>query len=163
MKPRCSSGTDPEAWTNLAGLDSMTSENRRILALDVGDRRIGIAASDPTGLLASPVGVYRRRDLEHDLDYITQLAQDQEAGFIVVGLPINMNGSEGPQAEKTRQFADALAARGVSVDFWDERLTTVEATRMLQERGLRRKRIDLIVDELAATLILEGYLLSRRA
>jgi len=133
----------------------------RILALDVGDRRIGIACSDPTGLLASPVGVYRRTGLERDLDHLASVAAEYEADRIVVGLPVNMNGSEGAQAEKTRAFAEALRSRGLRVEFWDERLTTVEATRMLQERGMRRKRIDSVVDELAATLILDGYLLSR--
>lgn len=135
----------------------------RILALDVGDRRIGIASSDPTGTLATPVGVYRRSGtLRADLDYIVAAARDEEAQLTVVGYPINMNGSEGPQAEKTRAFAAALAERGLAVELWDERLTTVEATRMLRERGLRPKRIDQIVDELAATLILESYLLNRR-
>jgi putative holliday junction resolvase len=133
----------------------------RILALDVGDRRIGLACSDPSGFLASPVGVYRRTHPDVDLDYIERLADENEAAVIVVGLPINMNGSEGPQAEKTRNFAAALAARGLTVELWDERLTTVEATRMLQEQGMKRQRIDRHVDELAATLILEGYLLSR--
>lgn len=135
----------------------------RILALDVGDRRIGIACSDPTGMLATPIGVYRRVAEDADLDHLVSVAREQEAAMVVVGLPINMNGSEGAQAEKTRAFGEALARRGLSVDFWDERLTTVEATRMLQDRGMRRRRIESIVDELAATLILEGYLLSREA
>jgi putative Holliday junction resolvase len=127
----------------------------------VGDKRIGIACSDPTGFLPSPLGVYRRASLAADLDHIVSLAGEREARIIVVGLPINMNGSEGPQADKTRMFAEALAKRGLTVELWDERLTTVEATRMLQERGMKRQVIDRHVDELAATLILEGYLLTR--
>lgn len=132
-----------------------------ILALDVGDRRIGLACSDPTGFLASPVGVYRRASLERDIQHIAEVVAKHEAVTVVVGLPINMNGSEGAQAEKTRQFATALSAHGLKVELWDERLTTVEAIRMLQERGMKRKRIDQEVDALAATLILEGYLLSK--
>jgi putative Holliday junction resolvase len=130
----------------------------RVLALDVGDCRIGLACSDPTGFLASPIGVYRRSDLASDVEYIANLVQERQAGRVVVGLPVNMNGSEGSQAEKTRAFAEALTARGLVVDLVDERLTTVEAIRMLQEQGMKRKRIEHHVDEAAATLILEAYL-----
>jgi putative Holliday junction resolvase len=137
--------------------------NAPIMALDVGDRRIGIACSDPTGMLASPVGVYRRHELDRDIKYLRALAEERGASLVVIGLPVNMNGSEGSQAEKTRAFGEALAMKGVGVEYWDERLTTVEATRMLRERGMRQKRIDSLVDELAATLILEGYLLRRGA
>lgn len=120
-----------------------------------------MACSDPTGLLATPVGVYQRVDLLRDTERIQAIACEEDAGKVVVGLPINMSGSEGLQAEKSREFAAALIERGLDVDLWDERLTTVEATRMLQERRMKRKRIDRHVDALAATLILEAYLLSR--
>jgi len=131
------------------------------LALDVGDRRIGVACSDPTGLLASPVGVIHRTTLEQDLAKVMAAVEECTAGTVVVGLPVNMNGSEGSQAEKTRSFAGALKSAGLQVELWDERLTTVEATRMLQDRGVKRRHIDKRVDEIAATLILEGYLRSR--
>ncbi len=131
-----------------------------VLGLDVGDRRIGLACSDPTGLLASPLGVWRRLDEERDVQHIVAMAQEHEVRVVVVGLPINMNGTEGPQAEKTRRFAECLQRAGLHVVLWDERLTTVEATRMLQERGMRAKRIPHHVDEAAAVLILEAYLAS---
>jgi putative holliday junction resolvase len=136
-------------------------ENSSVLALDVGDRRIGVACSDPTGLLASPVGVIHRTTLDQDVAEVMRAVEEREAGTVVVGLPVNMNGFEGSQAEKTRSFVGALASAGLQVELWDERLTTVEATRMLQERGVKRQHIDKRVDEIAATLILEGYLRSR--
>jgi putative Holliday junction resolvase len=86
------------------------------------------------------------------------IVRDYEVERVIVGLPRNMNGSEGPQAEKTREFARLLAERGIEVDLWDERLTTVEATRILQDRGVKRRDIARKVDELAATIILDSYL-----
>lgn len=130
----------------------------RTLALDVGDRRIGIAVS--TGFLATPVGVHQRLTLEGDVARVAELVAEYEAETIVVGLPVNMSGTEGPQATKTREFAKTLEASGLNVVLWDERLTTVEARRMLEDRGMKRRHIDSHVDELAATLILEGYLMS---
>ena len=139
----------------------MIEGHTSVLALDVGDRRIGLACSDPTGLLASPVGVIHRTELDQDVARVLAAVEEYSVGTVVVGLPINMNGSEGLQAEKTRAFAKVLISTGLHVELWDERLTTVEATRMLQERGLKRQTIDKRVDEIAATLILEGYLMSR--
>ena len=145
--------------TERVGADEARS---RILALDVGDRRIGLACSDPTGILASPIGVYRRKDLSTDVEYIVSLVDERGVDRVVVGLPVNMNGSEGSQAQKTRGFAEALIERGLMVDFLDERLTTVEATRILLDQGMKRKHIESHVDEAAATLILESYLNRRR-
>lgn len=133
-----------------------------IFALDVGDRRIGLACSDPTGVLASPVGVYRRVAFHQDLDSVVDLVEQHDAGTVVVGLPVNMSGDEGPQAKKTRAFADGLRARGLIVSLWDERLTTVEATKLLRDRGMKPEKIERHVDEIAATLILESYLASQR-
>jgi putative Holliday junction resolvase len=130
----------------------------RLLGLDVGDRRIGVAVSDPTGSLATPIEVYSRRGEERDVGHIAELANELRVSGIIVGLPINMNGTEGPQAEKTRAFADALAAAGLAVTLWDERLSTVEATRRLIEAGRKRRRIRERIDAEAAALILETYL-----
>lgn len=130
----------------------------RLLGLDVGDRRIGVAVSDPTGSLATPVEVYRRRDRASDVRHVLTLVRELEASGIIVGLPTNMNGTEGPQAEKTRDFARSLAEAGLTVSLWDERLSTVEATRRLVEAGRKGKSIRQRIDSEAAALILESYL-----
>jgi putative holliday junction resolvase len=140
-------------WQMTAGHESL-----RMLGLDVGDRRIGVAVSDPTGLLATPVEVYTRRGGLVDVDHIASLRDELEAERVVVGLPKNMNGTEGPQAEKTREFADSLAALGMPVILWDERLSTVEATRRMDERRGRRRKGTARVDAEAAAVILETYL-----
>ena len=167
MRPLASCGTRSaiEALTEaLVTPDQFESKHSsvpagtKILALDVGDRRIGMACSDPTGLLASPIGVYRRVNPDADIAHIVEVARKNEAEMAVVGLPINMDGSEGHQAEKTRSFAQGLADAGLIVDMWDERLSTVEATRVLREQGMKPKRIESIIDEMAAVIILEGYL-----
>jgi putative Holliday junction resolvase len=137
---------------------SMPRETLRLLGLDVGDRRIGVAISDPTGSLASPVEVYHRRDATADTQHVIDLSDELEANGIVVGLPKNMNGTEGPQAEKTREFADTLTARGLTVHLWDERLSTVEATRRMVEQRHRRRGIQQRIDSEAAALILQTYL-----
>lgn len=140
------------------------SDARRLLALDVGDRRIGVAVSDPTGLLATPVEVYTRRAKADDLTYLGKLASEYEVQGIVVGLPVNMNGTEGPQAAKVREFAEALAARGQDVVLWDERLSTVEAERRMAESGRRKRRGTIMrSDAEAAAVILETYLDALRA
>jgi putative Holliday junction resolvase len=130
----------------------------------VGDRRIGVAVSDPTGLLATPVEVYTRRAKADDLTYLGKLASEYEVQGIVVGLPVNMNGTEGPQAAKVREFAEALAARGQDVVLWDERLSTVEAERRMAESGRRKRRGTIMrSDAEAAAVILETYLDALRA
>lgn len=130
----------------------------RLLGLDVGDRRIGVAVSDPTGSLATPVEVYHRRDRASDVRHVLTLVRDLEVSGIIVGLPKNMDGSEGLQAEKTRDFAASLADAGLVVSLWDERLSTVEATRRLVEAGRKGKSIRQRIDSEAAALILESYL-----
>jgi putative Holliday junction resolvase len=135
-----------------------TGNPLRLLGLDVGDRRIGIAISDPTGCLATPVEIYTRRAAEADVSHIDALCRGLEASAVVVGLPKNMNGSEGPQAEKTREFANALADHGIRVKLWDERLSTVEATRRREGRGRRGRSKQQRLDAEAAAVILETYL-----
>lgn len=136
---------------------------RRLLGLDVGDRRVGVAVSDPTGLLATPIEVYVRRGEPSDSEHIARLADDEGAEGVVVGLPINMNGTEGSQAMKVRDFADRLSSRVMAVRLWDERLSTVEAERRMLETG-RRKRKGVVQrsDAEAAAVILESYLDSVR-
>jgi putative Holliday junction resolvase len=130
----------------------------RILALDVGDRRVGIAATDPSRTLASPLETYQRSSEGADIAHVKNLAAIENASLVVVGLPVNMDGSEGSQAEKTRKFAESLAQAGLAIQLWDERLTSVEATRRLRDLGYKPKDIARRVDELAAVLILEDYM-----
>jgi putative holliday junction resolvase len=138
---------------------SLPTSARRLLGLDVGDRRIGVALSDPTGLLATPLEVYTRRGIDEDMRHIAGLVREHETQGVVVGLPVNMNGTEGPQAAKTREFAEGLASAGLDVLMWDERLSTVEAERRMAESGRRKKRGGpLRSDAEAAAVILETYL-----
>jgi putative Holliday junction resolvase len=131
----------------------------RVLGLDVGDRRIGVALSDETGLLASPLATLSRVGPRKDLKTIAALVREHRAGEVVVGLPYNLDGTVGPQAEKVRAFAEALApVVRVPVRFWDERLTSVEAEHILAERRVSWQRRKGLVDQVAAVLILQEYL-----
>lgn len=135
------------------------------MALDVGDRRVGIALSDPTGTLATPFGAVERG--ESDVDEILRLAEREGAGAIVVGMPYTLAGARGAQAAKTTAFVRALRdkARGVPVSTLDERLSTAQAKRLLREsdsgrrRKTRRQQQDRgRTDAAAAAVILQGYL-----
>lgn len=131
----------------------------RVLAVDYGDARTGIAMSD---LLCSIVGsttVIHSRNQEKTIAQIQQLVQENGVGEIVVGLPKNMDGTEGPRAELCRQFADKLReATGLEIVMWDERRTTVEAHNILSMHDYHGKKRKNTVDAVAASLILEGYL-----
>jgi putative holliday junction resolvase len=134
----------------------------RIAALDVGEARIGVAVSDELGITAQPVGVVRRVGGRRDLEAIGQALAPYAPERLVVGLPLTMSGSEGPQAMRVRAFAAKVAeALGLPVEFWDERLTTVAAERTLLEADVSRRRRREVVDKLAAALILQGYLARR--
>ncbi len=131
----------------------------RVLALDVGDRTIGVAVSDALGVAAHPVETIRRTKLQADLDRIAALVREREATEVLVGLPRMLDGSLGIQAEKTQAFADALKpAIPVPVTLWDERLSTKAAERALIASGLTRKRRKGVVDQVAAVFFLQGYL-----
>jgi len=135
----------------------------RVLGLDVGDRRIGVALSDESGTVAQGRGVYTCRGEEEDLSYFAELCRGEGVEEIVVGLPLHMDGSEGEQAAKARAFGEALGARtGLPVEFLDERLTTVEANRVLREAGLREQKKRRVRDQLSAVLILQAWLDSNR-
>lgn len=131
----------------------------RVLAVDYGDARTGIAMSD---LLCSIVGsttVIHSRNQEKTIGEILRLVRENEVGEIVVGLPKNMNGTEGPRSELCREFADKLReATGLPVQMWDERRTTVEAHNILSQHNYHGKKRKNTVDAVAASLILEGYL-----
>jgi putative Holliday junction resolvase len=131
----------------------------RIAGLDVGEVRIGVAVSDELGIAAHGVGVVRRVGGRRDLEALVAMLAPYAPERLVVGLPLNMNGSEGPQAARVRAFAAELAAHtGLPVEFWDERLTTVAAGRVLLEADVSRRRRRGLVDKVAATLILQTYL-----
>ena len=134
----------------------------RILALDVGDRRIGIAVSDASRLIATPHSVYTRVGYGPDTRHIAQLCRDLSASLVVCGLPRNMDGSIGFQAEKVRAFAEQLTKNGLTVEFQDERLSTVSAHQALIEGGMRRDDRKGTVDKVAAAVILQTYLDAQR-
>ena len=130
----------------------------KIMALDYGDARTGVAFSDPLGLLAGETAVLSSWNHEKLLEEVTALARSRGVDTVVLGLPRNMDGSEGPRAEKSRAFAAELEARALKVVLVDERRTTVEAHGILSEAGRRGKQRKQKVDAVAATLILETYL-----
>ncbi|HQQ89611.1 MAG TPA: Holliday junction resolvase RuvX [Oscillospiraceae bacterium] len=135
----------------------------KILSVDFGDARTGLAVCDPAELLASPVGVIHERHMERVLEKAAAAAKENGAQKIVVGLPLNMNGSEGPRAELCREFAGQLAAlSGIETVLWDERRTTVTAAAYLNDTDTRGKKRKAVIDEVAAVVILESYLGWRR-
>src|SRR5258708_5778713 len=139
-------------------------EKVRVLALDLGKKRIGLALSDPLGLTAQGLPTLERINLRRDLDALERLVVEREVGLILMGYPLHMSGREGRQAEYTRDFAGRLGERtGLEVRFWDERLTTVAANRVLREGGIggdRRGRAAhrLVVDKIAAQILLQSFL-----
>ena len=130
----------------------------RILGLDVGDRRIGVAVSDELRLIASPRCVYTRVGYGPDVRFFTALYREVGATLVVCGLPLNMDGSRGFQAEKVLAFAEQMEKAGLPVAFQDERLTTVSAHQALMEGGMRREARKDVVDKVAAAMILQAYL-----
>lgn len=135
----------------------------RIIAVDYGDAHTGVAVSDPTGLLAGVTLTIHSRREEEVLERLCQLAREYQAEQFVVGLPRNMDGTEGPRAQLCRAFAARLEeASGLPAALWDERRTTVDAHRILHESGKNGKKRKKTVDAVAASLILEGYLTFRR-
>lgn len=131
---------------------------QRILALDVGERRIGVAVSDPLGLTAQGIETIFVKGTEKDLARVDELLRQYETDRLVVGLPRSMSGEIGPQAQKILAFIDLLRARGWQVRTFDERLTTSFAQRTLLEADVRRDKRKLVVDKLAAVCILQGFL-----
>ena len=135
----------------------------RVMAIDYGDARTGIAISDPTGLLAGYTTVIQSRKPEFVASEIARLAREHGVEELVMGFPRNMDGSEGPRADLYRAFAGEVeAAVGLPVTLWDERRTTVEAHAILHESGKKMKQHKKNVDAVAASLILEGYLSRKR-
>ena len=131
------------------------------MGLDIGDRRIGVAMSDPQGILASPLTIINRTDEQSDIDAIQAIIEQNKVGVVVIGLPLSMSGNVGPQAVKVQLFVQELSKHTeVPVEFRDERLTTVSAQRLMRETKKGRRIRD---DAMAAALILQGYLDERMA
>lgn len=131
----------------------------RALALDVGARRIGIARTDETGVLAVPQGVYERHNPREDAGALAELCRKLGAEALVVGLPLNPDGTAGPQAQKVKEFAEEVGkAAGLPVFYVDERWTTKEAERAMREAGEKPSRRKGKVDALSAVLILQAWL-----
>lgn len=134
----------------------------RILGLDFGSKTVGVAVSDELHITAQGVEIIRRKapaKLRQTLARIEELVGEYEVGEIVLGYPKNMNNTEGERCERTKEFKEMLERRtGVSVTLWDERLTTVAADKSMIEMGIRRENRKNYVDEIAAILILQGYL-----
>ena len=135
----------------------------RILALDVGDQRIGVAVSDAIGLTAQPVTVVQRQSAAKDLDAIEALRVQRQAEKIVVGLPLTLRGEQGPQAKKVVAFAEALRQKtGVAIELVDERFTTAQAQRVMLDADASRRKRKQVIDQVAAQLILQSYLDTHR-
>ena len=137
----------------------MTAGKVRILALDLGKRRIGLAISDPLGITAQGLPNLERTRKRGDLEALATILREHEVGLILMGNPVNMGGVEGRQSAWVREFAAALEKRtGLPIRFWDERLTTVEAQRVLRESGISLEKRAAAVDRLSAVILLQSYL-----
>ena len=144
-------------------MNGQVGEQMKILAVDLGLKRTGLAISDPREMLASPVGTIEEWDLTRLADRIAAIAIEQKAEQIVVGHPRNMDGSRGESAKRAEDFAATLAEKtGLPTELWDERMTTVSAIGYLNQTDVRGKKRKQVVDTVAATIILEDYLRSRR-
>ena len=132
---------------------------KRYMAIDLGDVRVGIAVSDIMGIVANALETYYRKGAEDDFAHILKLIDEQNVGVVVLGLPLNMDGTKGPRALMAEEWGSKLAAlTQAKVVFQDERLTTVTSERVLIESGMRREKRKKVIDRVAATVILQTYL-----
>jgi putative pre-16S rRNA nuclease len=145
--------------THIEDLPQLLARDARLLGLDVGTKTIGLALSDVTRSVATPYDTIRRAKFTADAKTIREVVEKNQVGALVIGLPLNLDGSEGPRAQSTRAFARNLAAHvEVPMVFWDERLSTAAVERHLIEAGASRKRRAEVVDRMAAAYILQGAL-----
>ena len=132
---------------------------RRALGLDVGDKTVGLAHSDALGITAQGLPTVRRTSLAADLEAVAAVCAEHSVEVLVVGLPLNMDGTEGPRAQKSRRFGDAVAAKvGLPVEYQDERLTTVQAERVLLDADVSRQKRKKVIDMIAAQVILQSWM-----
>jgi putative Holliday junction resolvase len=141
----------------LAQLRAALPRGARLMGLDVGEKTIGLAVCDPGLMVASPVETLRRGKFTADAQKLRRLVAERQVGGLVIGLPVNMDGSEGPRCQSVRQFAaNLLEHLDLPILFWDERLSTAAVTRTLLEADMSRKRRAEVVDKMAAAYILQG-------
>ncbi len=142
-----------------ADLKERLSPGQRILGLDLGTKTIGLALSDGSRTIATPFDTIRRGKFLRDAARLLEIVDAENVGALLIGLPINMDGSEGPRCQSARQFArNLLKMRDIAIAFWDERLSTVAVTRTLLEADASRARRAEVVDKMAAAYILQGFL-----
>ena len=147
------------AIRKLAELSGHLTPGRRLLGLDIGEKTIGLALSDATLLIASPLDTLKRSKFTRDAENLAGVIEEHDIGGLIIGLPINMDGSEGPRCQSVRQFAANLLGRmDLEIAFWDERLSTVAVTRTMIEADISRAKQKQAVDKLAAAYILQGAL-----
>ena len=133
--------------------------NARLMGLDVGEKTIGLALSDVLRTIASPLETIDRKTFTKDMERMAQIIQTHNIGGLVIGYPINMNGTEGPRCQSIRQFARNVAEKHpVPLVLWDERMSTMAVERTMIEAGMTRQKRDLVVDKLAASYILQSFL-----
>ena len=151
-------------FVDAADLAAFPASPARILALDVGTKTVGLAVSDPQGMVATPVDTLRRRKWSADADALVAVIDGRDVAGLVVGWPLNMNGSEGPRCQGVRQFSRNLLARvDLPLVLWDERWSTAGAERHLIAADVSRRRRADVIDSHAAAWILQGFLDARRA
>ena len=145
---------------SIAELPALLPRRTRLLGLDLGEKTIGLAVSDPGLTIASPIDTIRRGKFTRDAATLLDLIKDRDVGGLVIGLPVNMDGTEGPRCQSTRQFAaNFMEKLDIPIAFWDERLSTAAVQRLLtDEADMTRKRRGEVVDKMAAAYILQGAL-----
>jgi putative Holliday junction resolvase len=147
------------AIRKLAELTGHLLPGRPLLGLDLGEKTIGLALSDTTQMIATPLSTIKRSKFTRDAENLATIIKEHQIGGLIIGLPINMDGSEGPKCQSVRQFAANLLDRmDVEIAFWDERLSTVAVTRTMIEADISRAKQKQAVDKMAAAYILQGAL-----
>jgi len=149
---------------NVSAPASPSQPRHRLLALDFGSRNIGLAVSDELGVTAQGLPTYRRSNKRNDLDHLRRIIKQHSIGELVMGLPLRMSGDEGIQSDKVQAFAEELRRKfKLPVHLFDERLTSVEANRMLRQTDMSIRRRAEVVDQVAAVLILQSFLEFRKS
>ncbi len=151
--------THRKPMADIGELISTLTPGQRLMGLDLGSKTIGMALSDLGRTIATPTATLRRSKFKADAQALRAIIEDNDVGGLVIGLPLNMDGSEGPRCQSVRQFAaNLLAEFDIAIAFWDERLSTVSAERTLLAADMSRKRRAEVIDKMAAAIILQGAL-----